>query len=128
VKKILIVEDEASLGRALLRWLRDYDVVHCLGMGDALLRIRAGERFDVILCDVMMPGGNAPDFCSALALEAPELLNRMLFMTGGATTPETIAFVAEQSWRLISKPIDLEHLRARVATFLAEQAREAASH
>lgn len=57
--RLLVLEDEVSLARAILRWLRDYDAVHCVGLGEALKRIRAGERFDAVLCDVMMPGGNA---------------------------------------------------------------------
>jgi CheY-like chemotaxis protein len=122
VANILLVEDEVSLGRAMLRWLRDYKVVHCTGIAEALTRIRAGERFDLILCDVMMPGGNAPEFHEALLQEAPALAERILFMTGGATTPETVAFVASQSWRLITKPLDLADLRRRVAEFLAQLA------
>jgi DNA-binding NtrC family response regulator len=121
VASILLVEDEVSLGRAMLRWLRDYKVVHCTGIAEALMRIRAGERFDLILCDVMMPGGNAPDFYEALLKEAPALAERILFMTGGATTPETVAFVAAQSWRLITKPLDLADLRRRVAEFIAQR-------
>ena len=69
----------------------------------------------------MMPGGNAPDFYAALTAEAPHLADRILFMTGGATTPSTVAFVAAQSWRMISKPLDLGDLRRRVAQFLAER-------
>ena len=47
--RILIVEDEVSLGRALLRWLRDYNVVHSASMSEALTRIRSGEPVDLIL-------------------------------------------------------------------------------
>jgi DNA-binding NtrC family response regulator len=116
--RILVVEDEVALGRALLRWLRDYEVVHCTGMAEALGRIRAGERFDAVVCDVMMPGGNAPEVYEALLKEDPALANRMLFMTGGATTPEAIAFVSAQAYRVITKPLDLRELRRRVALLI----------
>jgi CheY-like chemotaxis protein len=117
--RLLVLEDELPLGRAILRWLRDYDVVHCAGMGEALERIRAGEHFDAVLCDVMMPGGNAPDVYDALLREAPELADQILFMTGGATTPETIAFVAHQAARVVSKPLDLLELRRRVGALIS---------
>jgi len=125
--RILVLEDEPSMGRALVRWLRDYDVVHCTKLADALDRIRRGERFELVVCDVMMPGGNAPDVHAALLREAPALARHMLFMTGGATTPETIAFVAANAARIVSKPLDLRELRARIAELLAELDAEAAS-
>jgi two-component system NtrC family sensor kinase len=117
--RLLVLEDEVPLGRAILRWLRDYDVVHCTAMGEALERIRAGERFDGVICDVMMPGGNAPDVYAALLQEAPELADRILFMTGGATTADTIAFIAHQAARVVSKPLDLGELRRRVSALVA---------
>jgi DNA-binding response OmpR family regulator len=120
--RLLIVEDEVPLGRAILRWLRDYEVVHCTGMGEALERIRTGERFDAVICDVMMPGGNAPEVYAALLQEAPELADRILFMTGGATTAETIAFISHQASRVVSKPLDLGELRRRVSALLATSA------
>jgi two-component system NtrC family sensor kinase len=113
--RLLVLEDELPLGRAILRWLRDYDVVHCAAMDEAMVRIRAGERFDAVLCDVMMPGGNAPDVYNALLREAPDLAEHILFMTGGATTAETIAFVAHNAARVVSKPLDLGELRRRVS-------------
>jgi CheY-like chemotaxis protein len=125
--KVLVVEDEVALGRALLRWLRDYNVVHCPGIADALARIRGGEHFDVIVCDVMMPGGNAPEFYAVLLAEAPELTHRMLFMTGGATTPEAIAFIADQSARVVTKPLDLRELRRRVGLLIEELGLDKAS-
>jgi DNA-binding response OmpR family regulator len=118
--RLLVLEDEVSMGRALVRWLRDYDVVHCTMLAEALDRIRKGERFDLVVCDVMMPGGNAPDVHAALLKEAPSLAQRMLFMTGGATTPEAIAFVAANAPRIVSKPLDLRELRRRIGLLLAE--------
>jgi DNA-binding response OmpR family regulator len=116
--RVLIVEDEVALGRALLRWLREYDVSHETGMAPALERIRAGERFDAILCDIMMPGGNGDQLFAAIQREAPELADRILFMTGGATTKSTIEFVSQQGERLLTKPIELKELRRRVALLL----------
>jgi DNA-binding response OmpR family regulator len=116
--RLLVLEDELPLARAILRWFRDYDVTHCASMGDAVARIVAGEHFDAVLCDVMMPGGNAPDVYAALLREAPELVDQILFMTGGATTAETMAFVAAHSAQVVTKPIDLAELRRRVSALV----------
>ncbi len=117
---VLVVEDEESLGRALLRFLRGYEVVYCQSVGEALVRIRAGELFDVIVSDMMMPGGNGNDLYAVLLAEAPDLAPRTLFMTGGATTPETVAFVVEHAANVLPKPLDLASLRLRVDVLLAD--------
>ena len=62
----------------------------------------------------MMPGGNAPEVHAALLKEAPRLAERMLFMTGGATTAETLAFVTAHAKNVLPKPLDLANLRKRV--------------
>jgi DNA-binding NtrC family response regulator len=117
--RILVVEDEESLGRALLRFLRGYELVYCRSVAEALGQIRAGEHFDVVVSDMMMPGGNGSDLHAALCVEAPDLAGRTIFMTGGATTPETLAFVAEHAASVVTKPLDLANLRRRVDALLA---------
>lgn len=55
---------------------------------------------------------------AALLREAPELAEQTLFMTGGATTAETSAFVAKHAARVVSKPLDLRELRRRVGAIV----------
>jgi DNA-binding NtrC family response regulator len=119
--RILIIEDEEQLGRALVRFLRSYDVVYCTTAAEALERVRAGEHFDVVVSDMMMPGGNGSDLYAVLLAEAPDLASRSLFMTGGATTPDTVAFVAEHAANVLQKPLDLANLRKRVDAILADR-------
>jgi DNA-binding response OmpR family regulator len=118
--RVLIVEDEDMLGRALVRFLRGYTVIYCRSADEALVRIRAGELFDVIVSDIMMPGGNGSDLYATLLTEAPALAARMFFMTGGATTPETMAFVAAHKADVVMKPLDLANLRRRVEGVVVE--------
>src|SRR5271170_1849668 len=53
--RIVVVDDEIAIGRSLARTLRNYDVVALDNARDVLTRLRAGERYDLILCDVLMP-------------------------------------------------------------------------
>lgn len=51
---------------------------------EALRLIEGGERYDVILCDLMMPVMTGMELHDALSRFAPDQANAMVFMTGGA--------------------------------------------
>ena len=53
----------------------------------AIELIDHGERFDVILSDLMMPEMTGMDFHAALLRSAPDQAGKMVFMSGGAFSP-----------------------------------------
>ena len=81
---------------------------------DAARWIRAGKRYDVIVCDLMMPRITGMDLHAELALCAPDQADRMLFISGGASTARTRAFLAQTGKPCLEKPIELALLRAIV--------------
>lgn len=114
--RVLVVDDEPMIGRIAARALGDRHDVECYTEGRAALdAIAAGARFDVILCDLMMPQMTGMDFHDALALEHPELARRIVFLTGGAFTPEARAFLDEVANVYLEKPFPVARLRALVA-------------
>jgi PAS domain S-box-containing protein len=113
--RVLVVDDEPPLAQSLRRTLaREHDVVAVSSGRAALDLVTSGERFDVILCDLMMPEITGMDLSERLAREAPEAARAMVFMTGGAFTPRARDFLDDPSRRRIEKPFDLETLRALV--------------
>lgn len=119
VARILIIDDEVALGAALRRSLRDYDVVALANAREALTRISGGERFDFILCDVMMPDLTGPGFYEQLVLLAPEQAERVVFMTGGTTAVETEDFLSTTACRVLQKPVEVGGLRGLIEDRLA---------
>jgi CheY-like chemotaxis protein len=110
-----VVDDEPPLAQSLRRTLaREHDVVAVSSGRAALDLVASGERFDVILCDLMMPEITGMDLSERLATEAPEAARSLVFMTGGAFTPRAREFLDDPSRRRIEKPFDLETLRALV--------------
>jgi len=119
--RVLVIDDDHYMGRLLGRMLeREYNVLVMTSAREALEQIGAGERFDFILCDLMMPGLTGVDFDECLESIAPELRARVVYMTGGAFTPYTQAFLQRPSIRHIEKPfptaqelrqIIVEHIR-----------------
>ncbi|HSO35532.1 MAG TPA: response regulator [Labilithrix sp.] len=117
--RILCIDDEPALGLALRRALvSEHDVVLLTSAAEALEQVKAGERFDLLLCDLLMPGMNGMDFHSELQAFAPDLAKRIVFLTGGATTPRAREFFETVPNARLDKPIGLDELRSAIARML----------
>lgn len=112
--RVLIVDDDAGVARSLKRLLREYDAQVEVEARDALRRLRAGERFDVILCDVMMPSLSGPEFYAEVVRIDPELARSVIMVTGGAFTEEGQTFLAETAAPIVEKPIEPALLREAI--------------
>ncbi len=117
--RILVVDDEAAIARIVQRVLaNEHDVVTTLVASEALAMCAAGEKFDLILCDLMMPEMTGMDLYRELMVVAPEQANKMIFLTGGAFTASARAFLTEPPREYIEKPFDAANLRAVVQRYL----------
>jgi len=113
--RVLVIDDEPSLGAALKRVLSDEnDVVVVTDAAAALEKLARGDRYDVVLCDLMMPDMDGIDFHRRLSAAQPEEADRVVFITGGAMTARVDAFFRRVSNLLLEKPIDLDGLRALI--------------
>jgi PAS domain S-box-containing protein len=103
--RVLIIDDEELVARTLDRVLRaHYAVVIATSGEQARQLIAAGPRFDLALCDLMMPGMSGMALAAWVAEHAPELRERMVFMTGGAFTVEAERFLARSTNPVLEKP------------------------
>jgi len=109
--RILVIDDEPAVGRLLARILEEHhDVVVSTRARDALARIDGGERFDLILCDLMMPEAGGIEVHAHLERIDPKLASRIVFMTGGAFTEEAKAFLARLNARPFPKPFSYDEV------------------
>ena len=107
-RKILIIDDERLVRDALVRLLSsDHDVI-AAGNGEAGLAAIAASTFDVIICDVMMPGMNGREVHRRIAIEHPGLEQRLVFISGGTFTPELDEFLTTTTNRCLTKPFKLD--------------------
>ncbi|HEY8926116.1 MAG TPA: ATP-binding protein [Polyangia bacterium] len=113
--RILVIDDDAMVGDSTANMLsREHDVVTVTGAAAALDTLRSGAKFDVILCDLMMPQMTGMDFFTALSSLDPGAMESVVFTTGGAFTPSARAFLKAVRNRFLEKPFDLITLRALV--------------
>jgi PAS domain S-box-containing protein len=117
--RILVVDDEDLVLRSVRRILsHEHDVLAMVSAEEALAVCAGGEKFDLILCDLMMPDMTGMDFHRELSLIAPEQAERMIFITGGAFTEKARAFLSETPKEHIEKPFYSANLRAIVQRYL----------
>jgi PAS domain S-box-containing protein len=113
--RVLVVDDEEMVLNAVRRTLAaEHDVVTTSESPVALGWIEAGQRFDLILCDMMMPVMSGIDLYAAIERVAPEQLARLVFFTGGAFTDEARAFLDRVDNPALEKPFEPQQLRALV--------------
>jgi CheY-like chemotaxis protein/two-component sensor histidine kinase len=117
--RVLIVDDEAAVTRAVKRLLgREHDVSVAHNAASALEAFSAGQRFDVVLCDLMMPESTGMDLFAALARIDAEQARRVVFLTGGAFTPKAREFLRAVPNPSLEKPFDPNSLRSTVSALI----------
>ncbi len=121
--RVLVVDDELPVASMLSRVLGDeHEVRVTTSAREALELLVGGEPFDVVLCDLLMPGMSGMDLHQKLAERRPGLEKCLVFMTGGAFTPRASEFLATVPNRRVEKPFDLQEVRQLVRE-LARSAR-----
>jgi signal transduction histidine kinase len=113
--RVAVVDDEPAIRRAAERLLApEHDVVSFEDARSVAERIRGGERFDAILCDILMPGMTGIDLHRALREIAPAQADAMIFITGGAFTSEGRAFLDGVTNPVLEKPFDTPEVRRAI--------------
>lgn len=122
--KILIVEDDPAVARALGRALRGYDVVTAGSVPDGVQALSEAPDVAAVLCDLHMAGQplQAWDFHRLVGERLPAQLPRVSYMHGGLYSDESAAFVAGVAGRhpVLLKPIMPQALREFVRAFVDE--------
>jgi CheY-like chemotaxis protein len=109
--RVLLIDDEPAVAEAMAMALSDqHDVVAVISAAEARALLAAGERFDVVLCDLVMPGETGMTLYEHVRKTQPELAPRFAFMTGGAFLPEADRFLQTVDNLRIDKPFDVKAL------------------
>jgi signal transduction histidine kinase/CheY-like chemotaxis protein len=112
--KILIVDDEISVARTLKALFQnEHDISLAADGSQALnaLATNADSAFDVIMCDLMMPGMSGMELFEHVKRAQPGMERRMVFMTGGIAMDHAREFLATSSNLTFEKPFDFDQLR-----------------
>jgi len=114
---VLVAEDDEAVRATMARILEDagYRVLAVANVAEALERARAAPRLDLLIADVVMPGGSGPSLYHALLRDRPML--PVLFVSGHASDLQSIKDLG----RLLGKPFRMQTLLRAVRGVLDER-------
>jgi DNA-binding response OmpR family regulator len=119
-KKILVVDDDKNIAQFLVTILRGngYEVVTAMDGTQAVMRAHR-EKPDLILLDIMMPGGDGFNVCDKLRLSANTSSIPIIVLS--ASEQIGIPTRARQAGAccFLKKPFDVDDLMARVGKALS---------
>jgi CheY-like chemotaxis protein len=117
VARILVVDDDADIRSVIAHGLAQaHQVVTASNGLEAIAVIKGGNRFDVILSDVMMPELDGVGLYIELLEVAPEQAQRIVFVSSGGDAAETLRLATDRPY--LEKPFALTRLRELVSNVL----------
>lgn len=120
-KKILVVEDEAVLGRLCQRVLGvDYEV-DVVGNGLTAREMAAAQDYDFCVSDIRLPGLTGMQLYEHWEKNGHHLAEKVIFITGDTLNNTVQDFLKRAGRPYIMKPFDLKELRAAVRQALSRE-------
>ena len=119
--RALLVEDERLVGELLAEFLalEGYEVDRAMDGREALELVRR-RAYSLIVSDVRMPDVDGPALYYELLAVRPEVVRRMLFVTGDIMGAATRRFLDETCLRYLEKPFTIAEFQAVVRGVMAE--------
>jgi PAS domain S-box-containing protein len=118
-RRVLLVEDDASVGEMVEAMLADlgHEVLRAEAAAPAIEILGRNDRIDLMLTDLIMPGGmNGVELAHAAVALRPGL---PVILTSGYTG-ETLGAAAEAPWPLLAKPYPAEALAAVIDAVMGQ--------
>ncbi|HLE17870.1 MAG TPA: response regulator [Syntrophales bacterium] len=120
-RKILVVDDEELIGKALRIILAEEGAVEYARNGREALAKSAVTSYDVFIVDMNMPVMNGMDFYKEAVKTLSGIKERIIFFTGSCEEGY-FSFFRENNLRFLEKPLEPEKLKNRIRQILDSKA------
>jgi len=119
-ERVWVVEDDTALRNLLLEVTKDagYESAGFHSADAALRAIDAGERVDLVITDLMMPGLSGQEFLAQLRTRRSEL--NVVIITAFGSIESAIELVKAGAYDYLTKPLSTEDLLQAVEAGLVE--------
>jgi len=109
--RLLVIDDELNIGRSFERSLPEHDVTVVNSGREGIKLLDEGKQFDLIFCDIMMPDLTGRDVYEHISAHHQGMLDKIVFMTGGAFTEKASEFAGSVNAQRIDKPFEWSTIR-----------------
>jgi two-component system, NtrC family, response regulator AtoC len=108
--KILLIEDDQGSREALLILLKasGFTLKGC-SSGKEGLSLLTGERFDIVITDLLLPDMNGIDILTRVKQDSPT--TEVILITGHASAETAVQAMKKGAYDYITKPLNIEELR-----------------
>jgi signal transduction histidine kinase/DNA-binding response OmpR family regulator len=108
--RLLVVDDDRLVRNSLKRILDRHHDVAVASTGERALELLAQKTFDLVLCDLIMPGMTGMRLYAETLARAPDLATRFVFLTGGTNSVEAREFLRHVPNPRAYKPLDADEI------------------
>jgi PAS domain S-box-containing protein len=117
---IVVIDDDPTVGSTIRGVIaEEHDIVSFTSGQDALRHFERIPPVDIIFCDLMMPGMSGEEVFRAIEAQWPDFAARVVFLTGGITSPQLDRFIASVPNRRCGKPPGAAALKKLIGEMLA---------
>jgi CheY-like chemotaxis protein len=114
-----VVDDETFLLECLVDALSAWGVeVTSSARGDDAVQQLESGSFDLIVCDIRMPGLSGMELFDWLKAQRPTMTQRILYTTGDTFDERTREFLDSSQVPYLGKPFDLKQLKQSLERLL----------
>jgi signal transduction histidine kinase len=118
-KTCLVIDDEAAIITLTRKMLeRSGFRVQTAPDGASALQLLSASDFDIMLCDLRMPGLSGHEVFRQLHSFNARMASRFIFMTGDVVNEQTQQFLQEHGQVCLVKPFSNEQFQAAISTVL----------
>jgi two-component system cell cycle sensor histidine kinase/response regulator CckA len=117
---ILVVDDDPLVQNSIRRTLERHHDVVVVGSGLRAMQILETEKFDIVLCDLIMPGMTGMQLFEAVRMRDAVQAARFVFLTGGTSSPEARSFLLAVDNPRAYKPLGADEIVRLIAKCLRQ--------
>jgi PAS domain S-box-containing protein len=109
--EVLVVDDETSIQDVFTELLAVVACkVQCASNGLQAIKLIEQQDFDLIVCDLKMPGMDGRRLFETTKEGKPHLTSKFIFITGDTNSPKAFDFIKETGNRWMAKPFNFKEI------------------